>query len=109
MTKQIACVAVHEVDVRAADDDPLAIENRCRATANQNLPLAVSILSPTRKPAALRLGWKPSACWSIRTSSDDPPVAEAVETGTRETKGEAGAGNVTGQTPSEKLHFRLGW
>jgi hypothetical protein len=110
-TKPIACVDVHEVDAHAADDGLLAIERRRRATANRNPRLGASTLSPIRKPAAHRLGWKPSACWSIRTSSEDRPVVAAVEaaveTETRDTKGEAGADNVTGLTASGKNLFRL--
>lgn len=109
-TKRNACVGVHEPGAHAPDDDQLAIEKLDRLIAKPIPHRAVSILSLIRNLAASRLGSTPSACWSTRTSSADRPAVEVAAAGTetREIRGEADAGNVSRQTPSEKILFRLG-
>ena len=94
MTKQSDCDVDLAVGVREVDAARLVIGNQRQQNATPSPYHAAAISLLTQNREALRPGSKRSVCWSIRTFSADLLVEAAVETGTRETKVEADAGNV---------------
>jgi hypothetical protein len=93
-TKRNGCDDDREAVAHEPAVASLAIAKRRLSIASPNRYPGAAILSPTRKPVSSQPGSIPSACWSIRISNADPPVAVAVEAATKEIRAEVGAGNV---------------